>query len=73
MPRLPAVRDALRRCRWPLPDLLRRQPALPDRTHEARGHGRAVPFDDPNRVHLHAPELCVLGWAVVWASEEEGV
>jgi hypothetical protein len=28
---------------------------------------------DPNRVHLHAHELCVLGWAVAWASEEGGV
>jgi hypothetical protein len=27
---------------------------------------------DPNRVHRHAHELCVLGWAVAWATEEEG-
>ena len=25
---------------------------------------------DPNRVHRRAHELCVLGWAVAWASEE---
>jgi hypothetical protein len=27
---------------------------------------------DPNRVHRRAHELCVLGWAVAWACEEEG-
>jgi len=28
---------------------------------------------DPNRVHRRAHDLCVLGWAVAWASEEGGV
>ena len=27
---------------------------------------------DPNRVHRRAHELCVLGWAVAWTTEEEG-
>jgi len=27
---------------------------------------------DPNRVHCRAHDFCVLGWAVAWASEEEG-
>ncbi len=69
---VPAPRDALRRCRRLLPDLLRRPTAFPDRTHEARVTVERFCSSDPNRVHRRAHELYVLGWAAAWAPEEGG-
>ena len=69
---VPAPRDALRRCRWLLPDLSCDGQSVSYRTHEARVTVERFCSSDPNRVHRRAHELCVLGWAAAWAPEEGG-